>query len=134
MSAKVEDLEPVTREMCLAFLADCESAGILVRVTHTFRTMDEQAHLYAKGRTLPGPVVTMAKPGESPHNWRMAFDVCQAGGDPYPNPNKGVGRDWWLQVGRMGRMVGLRWGGDFKSIQDYPHFERPDWRLAKGAV
>ncbi len=28
----------------------------------------------------------------------------------------------------MGKSLGLSWGGDWKSIQDEPHFElRPDW-------
>ena len=38
------------------------------------RTMEEQAALYAKGRTSGDRIVTKAKPGESYHNWGMAFD------------------------------------------------------------
>ena len=79
MSSRIEDLEPQTQALCLAFLQDCEEAGISLRVTHTMRTMDEQAKLYAQGRTLPGAVVTRARPGQSPHNYGMAFDVCFAG-------------------------------------------------------
>lgn len=134
MSARIEDLEPITRAMCEAFLADADAIGAKVRVTHTYRTLEEQAHLYAKGRTLPGPIVTRAKPGESAHNWRMAFDICQAEGEPYPDPRTPEGRGWWMQLGRLGRTVGLYWGGDFKSIRDYPHFERPDWRAARGTA
>jgi hypothetical protein len=32
------------------------------------RTMEEQANLYARGRTVPGDVVTWAAPGQSRHN------------------------------------------------------------------
>ena len=38
------------------------------------RTMEEQAALYAKGRTAGGKIVTKAKPGESYHNYGLAFD------------------------------------------------------------
>jgi peptidoglycan L-alanyl-D-glutamate endopeptidase CwlK len=38
------------------------------------RTMEEQAALYAKGRTIIGKIVTKAKPGESYHNYGLAFD------------------------------------------------------------
>jgi hypothetical protein len=38
------------------------------------RTMEEQAALYAKGRTAGGKIVTKARPGESFHNHGLAFD------------------------------------------------------------
>jgi peptidoglycan L-alanyl-D-glutamate endopeptidase CwlK len=28
-------------------------------------------------------------------------------------------------AGSIGKELGLRWGGDFKSFKDRPHFERP---------
>ena len=36
---------------------------------------DEQAKVYAQGRTAPGKIVTHAKPGHSNHNFGVAFDV-----------------------------------------------------------
>jgi len=38
------------------------------------RTMEEQAALFAKGRTSKGKIVTKARPGESYHNYGLAFD------------------------------------------------------------
>ena len=38
------------------------------------RTMEEQAALFAKGRTSGGRIVTKAKPGQSYHNYGLAFD------------------------------------------------------------
>ena len=38
------------------------------------RTMEEQAALYAKGRTTEGKIVTKAKAGQSFHNYGLAFD------------------------------------------------------------
>ena len=128
MSSRVEDLEPITREMCLAFLDDVKDSGHNIRVTHTLRTMDEQAHLYAKGRTLGGSIVTNAKPGDSPHNWGCAFDICFAGLEPFSDQHP------WQGVGAIGKSCGLVWGGDFKSIVDRPHFERPDWRVVREAA
>lgn len=124
MSREIGDLEPETRRMCVEFLAECEAAGLLVKITHTLRTMEEQAHLYAKGRTLPGPQVTKAKPGQSPHNYGMAFDVAFEGKTPYPKETD----PRWEQLGKIGEMVGLKWGGRWKGFPDRPHFERPQWR------
>lgn len=130
MSSRLEDLEPVTLDLCNKFLTACAQAAIGVRVTHTLRTMEEQAHLYAKGRTVPGQVVTKARPGQSPHNFGMAFDICFKPGDPYPNETSPL----WEQVGAIGEGVGLAWGGRWRNFRDRPHFERPDWRVVSGRL
>ena len=128
MSARIEDLEPVTQQMCRAWLAECEAAGLEVKVTHTLRTMDEQAHLYAKGRTLPGAIVTKAGPGQSPHNYGAAFDFAFRGPVPYPPESD----PRWERCGRLGESLGLSWGGPLgagdKFTFDRPHLERRDWR------
>ena len=127
MSARLEDLEPITRALCEAFVQDTLAAGLVLRVTHTLRTMDEQAHLYAKGRTLAGKIVTNAKPGASPHNFGAAFDVCFQGERPYPDPSDVR----WEQLGEIGEALGLVWGGRWRKLQDRPHFERKDWRVLR---
>ena len=109
-------------------------AGLSLRVTHTLRTMDEQAHLYAQGRTLPGPIVTKAKPGMSAHNYGMAFDVCFGGTMPYPP----VTDIRWEQMGKIGEALGLNWGGPNgkgdRFTFDRPHFERRGWKDAAGVA
>jgi peptidoglycan L-alanyl-D-glutamate endopeptidase CwlK len=103
-----------------------------VRITHTLRTLDEQAHLYMQGRTMPGRIVTYAKPGSSAHNYGMAFDFCFAGKtleECYP---KDPAR--WDRVGLVGESVGLAWGGRWKKLKDRPHFERPEWKAAREAL
>jgi len=126
MSARIEDLEPVTQEKCNAFIVGAEGMGVPVRVTQTLRTMDQQGKLWAQGRTLPGPIVTKAKPGQSAHNFGMAFDICFAGKVPYPPESD----PRWEQLGKLGESLGLAWGGRFKKFKDRPHFEQPDWRRA----
>ena len=137
MSARIEDLEPKTRQMCEAFLAKAALAGINLRVTHTLRTLDEQLHLWAKGRTFrdgvwiivaPALIVTKAKPGQSPHNSGLAFDICFAGADPYPDADD----PRWKVLGELGEECGLDWGGPLgkgdKFTWDRPHFQRNNWR------
>lgn len=134
MSARIDDLEPVTREMCRRFLDAALAAGHTIRVTWALRTMDEQTHMYAQGRTLPGRIVTRAKAGESPHNWGCAFDICFAGAVPYPPEDDAR----WLALGQLGESLGLSWGGPNgkgdKFTFDRPHFERPDWKVVRAAA
>jgi len=137
VSAKIEDLEPVTRGLCEQFLHDSALAGINLRVTHTLRTLDEQLHLYAKGRVLRGgiwvvidkdQIVTKAKPGQSAHNYGLAFDICFAGADPYPDPDD----PRWVVLGKLGEGLGLDWGGPLgeedRFTFDRPHFQRRNWK------
>jgi len=122
--------------LCREFLADCEARMFPpLRLTHTLRSMAEQLHLYAKGRkqTEDGwvvvdknAIVTRAKPGDSPHNYGAAFDICFLGRYPYPDDDQ-----LWEAVGQTGEMVGLVWGGRFKSIVDKPHWENPMWRTMR---
>lgn len=115
MSSRLEDLDPDVRVKAETLVTAAAAAGFAIRITHTLRTWDEQAHLYAKGRTMPGAVVTNAKPGYSWHNFGRAFDVCFAGPKPYVGP--------WEKLGLLGESIGLEWGGRFRSFKDMPHFQ-----------
>ena len=122
MSSRIEDLDPDVQDMALDFLQHCAREGITLRVTQSYRTLEEQAALYAQGRTAPGPIVTHAPPGYSFHNFGRAFDVCQMGATPYPDPDTTAGRAWWEMLGTIGEHCGLEWGGRWKH-PDRPHFE-----------
>lgn len=88
------------------------------------RTWEEQDALYAQGRTLPGTRVTMARGGQSNHNFGIAGDFGVFIGNTYlddSNPEKAakVHKACSLHAAACG----LEWGGSWKSIQDAPHYE-----------
>ena len=91
-----------------------------MRVTDGMRTFEEQAALYAKGRTKPGKIVTKAKPGSSYHNYGLAVDCCFLGKDPYLEDHKDS-KALWQEYGNLGKRFGLGWGGDWGW--DKPHLE-----------
>jgi peptidoglycan L-alanyl-D-glutamate endopeptidase CwlK len=96
-------------------------------VNSTLRTFEEQAELFAIGRTKPGDIVTNAKAGESWHNFGLALDVV-----PLVNGKAIWDSPFWNRIGELGKQVGLFWGGDFKSFKDKPHFEfHPNLTLAQ---
>lgn len=117
MSNSLDDLQPDVRRLAQGFLAACTRAGIMLKVTQTLRTYEEQAAIYAEGRTAPGAIVTHAPPGWSWHNFGRAFDVAQQGDAPYPADDS-----FWEKIGDIGEMAGLEWGGRWKH-PDRPHFE-----------
>lgn len=97
--------------------------GKCLRVTEGFRTFKRQEELYAIGRDTPGRrTVTNAKPGESFHNYGCAIDVCFRGSDPYLEKDpKGI--FYWKEFGRLSKLHGFVWGGDFTYISDKPHIQ-----------
>jgi peptidoglycan L-alanyl-D-glutamate endopeptidase CwlK len=127
-SRKLDDLHPRVRKMAERLLADAAAAGIPLTVTFTLRSMATQAALYAQGRTKPGKIVTNAPAGYSFHNFGLALDVVPTALLKLPSwgdtPSHQKATDaLWARVGAIGKAIGFRWGGDFKSIKDRPHFE-----------
>lgn len=129
--AKIMKLNPAIRGKVRQFIALAKSKGIDLRITSGLRDYAEQARLYALGiaecmcccdealgRTEPGNIVTNAKPGESSHNFGTAIDVV-----PFVNGKPVWESPRWNEIGALGKSLGFKWGGDFTSINDRPHFE-----------
>ncbi len=115
----INELHPKVKELALKLLEKCKEEGLNIKIGETYRTVARQDELYARGRTAPGRIVTYARGNtkSSYHQWRLAFDVFQnVKGDAY---NINVLK----KVGKIGRELGLEWGGDWKSFRDYPHFQ-----------
>jgi peptidoglycan L-alanyl-D-glutamate endopeptidase CwlK len=111
-------------------LANSLSAeGIEIRVVQGLRTYQEQAALYAKGRTAPGPKVTNAPAGSSYHNYGMAVDVCPGipGVSPWQPDWKATDakgpRPTWARMITLAKKLGLTSGADFQSLKDFPHLQ-----------
>ena len=112
-------------ELSKKLVSACRGQGLIIGIGESFRTKEEQDALYAKGRTAPGNIVTNAKGSSysSHHQWGTAFDI-------YRSDGKGVytdGDGFFEKVGKIGKSIGLEWGGDWKSPVDKPHFQLPDW-------
>lgn len=118
-SRNISDLNPRVAKMAQSMIDKCHAEGIDLLITSTYRDSESQAALYAKGRTAPGPKVTNAKPGQSFHNWRVAFDVV-----PLVH-GKAVWDDaaLWKRIGEIGESVGLEWAGRWQTFKEMPHFQ-----------
>ena len=106
-------------------------AGIEYVRACTYRSNDEQAELYALGRTRPGLIRTHAMPGESLHNRTIDHMPAADAIDYYPLIAGKLAGDktdqeiaLWEQIGIMGETCGLTWGGRWPGKKiDRPHFE-----------
>ncbi len=150
-SRNLEDLEPEVADAAHRVLEVCTEVGIDLLIYCTLRSPAEQARLYRQSRSIEtimkkvrslrargfdylaeillevgpqsGPHVTNAGPGESFHNYGLAFDaVPMIGGKPAWNYLNA--REQWDAYGECVRQVGLEWAGDWVSFREYPHAQR----------
>jgi peptidoglycan L-alanyl-D-glutamate endopeptidase CwlK len=119
MSRNINDLEPHVAVLCHQFVEECKKQGIDVLITCTFRSRDEQASLYAQGRTKPGNRVTNAKPGCSLHQFRVAFDFVPIihGKAVWNNA------ELFKRCGIIGEQFGLEWAGRWHTFRESAHFQ-----------
>lgn len=124
MSRRIEDLVPAVQQRAQALVKAAKDAGIDLLVTSTYRSNEEQAALYAQGRTKPGAIVTNARPGDSYHNWRCAFDVVPLRNGKPVWGTSGPDGDLWRKIGEMGEAVGLEWAGRWTGkLREMAHFQ-----------
>ena len=100
--------------------------GYRLRITHVYRSVQEQNDLYALGRTKKGSIVTNAKGGQSIHNYGLAFDFVILrdldDNGTFETADFTV-NEYWKRVANYFKSKGFTWGGDFKSFKDAPHLE-----------
>lgn len=119
----VVEVGDIYEEICKALTGD-----VFCRFAYTLRTFNEQADLYAIGRTKPGRKVTQAGPGLSMHNYGLAVDIVLINGssaswDTQKDFDKD-GKSDWKEIVTIFKQYGWAWGGDWK-FADEPHFEKP---------
>jgi len=116
-SRKIQDLHPTVAQKCQQFIAACAKEGIDIIITSTYRDNESQAALYAQGRTQPGKIVTNAKPGQSYHNYRYAFDFApQVNGKIAWNDTQ-----LFIRCGLIAENQGLEWAGRWQKFQELAH-------------
>lgn len=131
----------------------------------TYRTYEEQARRFRQGRSASeidgrarslefdwnrpdlaniligvgpqyGRKATNAAPGQSLHNYGLAFDAVPIwDGELIWDAKTQNELALWDRYGGIGKELGLEWGGDFESLTDRPHLQAADadWkRLIKG--
>jgi peptidoglycan L-alanyl-D-glutamate endopeptidase CwlK len=118
-AANIVTLRPEAQMKAREWLLNCLEAGINVKIITGTRTYQEQAALYAKGRTAPGPKVTNAPPGYSWHNFGVGWDFVVFDANDQPLWESPL----MERCGRIAESLGLEWGGSWKSFQDIPHVQ-----------
>jgi peptidoglycan L-alanyl-D-glutamate endopeptidase CwlK len=128
-SAKnVATLHTRVQQVFKNWIAECQilakAHGYEYKAISGSRTWEEQAKIYAQGRTAPGKIVTNAKPGFSNHNYGIAVDMGVFKDEKYLDGSKpSEAEAFHRKAATIAEKYGIEWGGSWKSFKDYPHFE-----------
>lgn len=137
--SRVNSLHPKARASFQNFIEHCEGnlstteVDIVIRIeANPFRSIDEQNHNYAQGRTQDqlnkvglnnvvanpsGKIITWAIGGHSWHNYGLAVDLVIM-------ENGTI--NWEYDYSKLAALMpeGMKWGGNFPENQkDWDHFE-----------
>ena len=117
-----------------------------VGIFEGLRSFERQAELYAIGRTTDGApcihagvlrplgscaqhphgrIVTNAPPGMSWHQYGLAADVVFDSNPVKPDLQASWdGKYPWKALGIAGTTAGLEWAGSWRSMPEFPHFQK----------
>lgn len=143
MSRRIEDLHPDMKWRAQACIEAWRLAGYDVLITCTWRSNEEQDELYAQGRTKPGRIVTLARGGESDHNYvstiskkpaslaldfvplrngKLVWGTSGDGIDNDPSDDHKDDLELWQRCAEIAKGYGLVWYGDQGSpFREFPH-------------
>jgi peptidoglycan L-alanyl-D-glutamate endopeptidase CwlK len=128
-SAKnIATLHTKVQQLFRNWIAECQvvaaAHGYEYKAISGNRTWEEQAKIYAQGRTAPGKIVTNAKPGYSNHNYGIAVDMGVFKAGKYLDAsNPSEAEAFHRKAAIIAEKYNIEWGGNWKSFKDYPHFE-----------
>jgi len=153
-SRSLDDLEDRIRSSAIILESEAEFIGLDLLIYCTERDVYEQARLYRNGRSLTdiqnkadeladdyqrpdlaeilmevGPqkgkrVLTSAGPGQSLHNYKLAFDaVPLRDGKAIWTANDDADLALWTDYGNMGVDLGLKWAGNWTTFKELPHMQ-----------
>lgn len=94
--------------------------GLNVQIACGYRSNEEQAELYASGRTKPGPIKTNARPGMSAHNVGQAVDLYFLVDG---KADWGIGKFNKLAKIATAAKLPLEWSGKWLTFKEFCHFE-----------
>lgn len=125
----IDEVKKIYKEICTNV-----SGRVVVRFSHTLRTIKEQDNLYAIGRTKSGRKVTNAKGGFSYHNYGLAIDIVllhdKDNNGTFETASWSTNADFdndgisdWQEVVSIFKKYGWEWGGDWR-FKDDPHFQK----------
>jgi len=110
MSRSLNDLDSRLQSIAFEHIARCIESGIQIMIIDTLRTYEEQVENVKNGVSWTMRSKHLPQP---PEGRALAYDLCpyliyQANGPDKLNWDSG--HDHWQTIGKIGMLLGLKWG------------------------
>lgn len=122
---RLAKVHPLLQQKIHGLANSLKGQNIVIHVVQGLRSWEDQAKIYAQGRTTPGDVVTDAPPGHSMHEFGLAVDC-----EPSLNGVSGVyvpdgvaGSPRYLAMRAIAEAEGLVSGSRWHHPVDWPHLQ-----------
>lgn len=106
----IDVLYPLMAFLIIKLFINAYKEGLKVCIFETYRSQDRQLDLFNKG--------TSKIKSNGMHHFGVAADIVFRNEKNYP-----IWQGKWEILGRIGKNLGLYWGGDWKGFVDCPHFQ-----------
>lgn len=110
LTSAIDILHPQFAFCILKLFINAHKEGLKICVFETYRSQERQLDLFNKGKTK------LSKNGM--HHFGIAADIVFR-----TEKNQPIWQGDWATLGKIGKDLGLYWGGDWESFRDYPHFQ-----------
>lgn len=111
-ASQVKLLRPEMQRKVELMFKHAKEKGWTLTLSSGYRSTAEQKKLYDRWIAGEYDVPVVAKPGTSRHEFGCAVDINVSGNGASA-----------AEMGRYGRSIGLRWGGDWSSNREEWHFD-----------
>lgn len=106
----IDVLYPPMAFLIIKLFINAYKEGLKVCIFETYRSQERQLDLFNKG--------TSKIKSNGMHHFGVATDIVFRNEKNYP-----IWRGSWDVLGKIGKDLGLYWGGDWKGFIDCPHFQ-----------
>lgn len=110
-------LSPFFRRRIELALREVHLAGHEMFIFEGWRSPARQNYLYEQGRTREGKIITNSKDWSSMHQFGLAVDLV------FKTNNRWTWEGDFEKPSIIIKRHGFKWGGDFKSFVDRPHYQ-----------
>lgn len=131
-------LEPTVAGKVEEWIETCAAQEVKLLIYCSYRSPQEQAELYERGRSQPGKIATNARPWYSAHQYRRAVDACPiVAGKCLWTPFESRAHEQsfrrtgdlsflvreWRIFAECAELAGLEWAGRWVRFVEYVHVQ-----------
>ncbi len=123
----LDELHPLFKEKTIKLIKLFDENNLPFKLFEGFRSPERQNRLYQQGRTIPGNIITKAKPWDSFHQYGLAGDFVLYINGKWSWEDKTIEtKKYWNELHRLARILDLE-----PLSWELPHLQLKNLKLSE---